>query len=425
MFSAPSRGLVWLRLLLACLYLIFACSAAWAQKASGALALPVVANGTDDAPLPPASWRFVVSGDSRNCGDIVMPTIAAQIRPLKPAFYWHLGDLRAIYKIDEDIQFSTENEASPISCTTYQRLAWSDFVDHQIRVFGDLPFYLGIGNHEVIPPKNKEAFRRQFYDFLDVPALRHQRLIDHEPDEAEPYYHWIQGGVDFIYLDNANGFFSENQLTWFFRRLNDAMNSSDIKTLVIGMHEALPDSVANNHSMGDISNDPRGDVTGSLVYNALLNFNKAMKVNAPAAKDKFIYVLASHSHFYMENIFNSDKLKKVGAPLPGWIAGTAGAERYALPDGFPPSPTAVRDTYGYLLGTVKANGEIEFAFKPVEKAAVPSSVQQRYPEDFISWCFEKNSKNQPKDPKYAATSCPLPLPDANRTDAEKDRKNGH
>jgi len=50
-------------------------------------------------PLPQDSWRFIVSGDSRNCGDIVVPAIAAQSSLFTPSFYWHLGDLRAIYKI--------------------------------------------------------------------------------------------------------------------------------------------------------------------------------------------------------------------------------------------------------------------------------------------------------------------------------------
>ena len=52
--------------------------------------------------VPPkeGTWRFIVSGDSRNCGDVVMPAIAAQaIEKYQPAFYWHLGDLRAIYKM--------------------------------------------------------------------------------------------------------------------------------------------------------------------------------------------------------------------------------------------------------------------------------------------------------------------------------------
>ena len=38
--------------------------------------------------------------------------IAAQSSLFTPSFYWHLGDLRAIYKIDEDIAFSRANMAN-------------------------------------------------------------------------------------------------------------------------------------------------------------------------------------------------------------------------------------------------------------------------------------------------------------------------
>ncbi len=49
------------------------------------------------------SWQFTVSGDSRNCGDVVMPAIAADALKHQPSFYWHLGDFRATYTFDEDI----------------------------------------------------------------------------------------------------------------------------------------------------------------------------------------------------------------------------------------------------------------------------------------------------------------------------------
>src|SRR5450755_5051476 len=48
-----------------------------------------------------ATWRFAVSGDSRNCGDIVMPAIAQGVLRDGASFYWHLGDYRAIFTFDE------------------------------------------------------------------------------------------------------------------------------------------------------------------------------------------------------------------------------------------------------------------------------------------------------------------------------------
>ena len=53
---------------------------------------------------------------------------------------------------------------------------------------------------------------------------------------------------------------------------------------------------------------------------------------------KHVYVFASHSHFYMEDIYRTDAWK--GKVLPGWIVGTAGAQRYVLPKGVTPAGPA-------------------------------------------------------------------------------------
>src|SRR5579862_3364204 len=59
-------------------------------------------------------WYFAVSGDSRNCGDVVMPAIAAGVIQSGASFYWHLGDFRAIYEFDEDMQHQPEHLAKPM-----------------------------------------------------------------------------------------------------------------------------------------------------------------------------------------------------------------------------------------------------------------------------------------------------------------------
>ena len=317
-----------------------------------------------------------------------MPAIAAHSAQFAPAFYWHLGDLRAIYKVDEDIAFSKANEGRNLSCETYHRLAWSDFIANQIEAFGDLPFYLGIGNHEAILPKDEDGFKREFASWLDQPTLRQQRERDKEPAQPEPYYHWIQGAVDFIYLDNASDCFSPAQMLWFAHRLAAAKSDVSIKSIVVGMHEALPDSFANNHSMGDKKEEPDSYDTGHKVYEALLDFSK----------DKPVYVLASHSHYYMEDIFSTPTLTANGAkPLRGWIVGTAGAQRYPHPPTVPPAPArTILDTYGYLLGTVSAEGNIEFTFQEIHESDVPQYVRTRYTAKTLPFCFEHNSLS--KDP---------------------------
>ena len=379
--SDVSGGALTIRLRLVALTFMLACRiAAFAQSTTSSAAKVPTATT-----LAEGYWRFIVAGDSRNCGDIIMPAIAHHSAQFVPAFYWHLGDLRAIYKIDEDMSFAAQNKAEVLTCDNYQRRAWSDFVENQIAPFGDLPFYVGIGNHEVIPPKNEEAFKRHFFDWLNLPALQKQRQMDRETLMPEPYFHWIQGGVDFIYLDNASSFFSDDQQTWLFRRLQSATSNPEVKSVVVGMHEALPDSITNDHSMGDNSADPRARPSGENVYKALVAFRDKSK--------KPVYLLATHSHFFMENIFDTPKLKENGVkPLPGWIVGTAGAVRPPLPPGAP--PTSQTDVYGYLLATVSSDGTIQFTFEEVRESDVPPYVQERYAPTAVPWCFAHNSTNR-------------------------------
>jgi hypothetical protein len=87
-------------------------------------------------------WLFAVSGDSRNCGDAIMPAIAKSALEHKVEFYWHLGDFRLGYAIDEDMQ----NQAGgQLTLSEYQKKAWDDFLAQQIAPFGSLPVHLDIG----------------------------------------------------------------------------------------------------------------------------------------------------------------------------------------------------------------------------------------------------------------------------------------
>lgn len=79
------------------------------------------------------TWRFAVSGDSRNCGDVVMPAFAKSVHAHKADFYWHLGDFRIGYDVDEDMQQS----GNKLSITEYQKTAWDDFITHQVELQPD------------------------------------------------------------------------------------------------------------------------------------------------------------------------------------------------------------------------------------------------------------------------------------------------
>ncbi|MGH9684884.1 MAG: hypothetical protein ACRD4S_14885 [Candidatus Acidiferrales bacterium] len=329
------------------------------------------------------TWSFAASGDSRNCGDVVMPAIAAGAKQRGASFYWHLGDFRAIYKFDEDMQHQPENVAKPMVIIDYERRAWNDFLQNQIAPFGDLPVFLGIGNHETIPPKTRDQYIIQFADWLDSPVLRAQRLKDDPHSHAlTTYYHWIQRGVDFINLDNATADqFDRAQMAWFKKTLRADESNPEVHTIVLGMHEALPESISKGHSMNE---SPTGTESGREVYADLLK--------AQNDAHKHVYILASHSHFYMEGIFNTEYWRANGGVLPGWIVGTAGAERYALPTGSDKARAAKTNVYGYLLGSVKPNGVIDFAFRQLNESDIPAAVTERYSQQFVHWCFAENSE---------------------------------
>jgi hypothetical protein len=329
------------------------------------------------------SWQFAVSGDSRNCGDVVMPGIAAGVKSTGAAFYWHLGDFRKNSDFDEDIQHQPEHIAKPLSISNYQKIVWDDFIQNQLQAFGDLPVFLGIGNHETVWPHTREMYLIQFADWLEMPVLKNQRLLDNPKSrKLTTSYHWIQGGVDFITLDNAvDNEFDADQLEWFEKVLQLGESNPQVRTVAVGMHEALPDSVASNHAMDD---SPGGIASGRRVYADLLK--------AQNDSHKRVYVLASHSHFYMQDIFDTDYWRANGGVLPGWIIGTAGAVRYPLPKGTNPDPAkAQTNVYGFLLATVKPDGQIDFAFRRLNESDIPGDVVQRYKSEFVHWCFAENS----------------------------------
>ncbi|HUJ13662.1 MAG TPA: metallophosphoesterase [Thermoanaerobaculia bacterium] len=325
------------------------------------------------------TWKFAVSGDSRNCGDIVMPAIAAGVKADGAAFYWHLGDFRALYKFDEDMQAASK---TPLLISAYESAAWPDFLRNQIAPFAPLPVYLGIGNHETIG-RTRGDFVTQFGDWLTRSDIQAQRLADDPNDHTvRPYYHWVQGGVDFINLDNASpDQFDVAQLAWIKRVLDrDAANPS-VKTVVLGMHEALPHSLGCDHSMNESA---QGEYSGDQVYRELLHLRDTA--------NKKVYVIASHSHYLLRDVYDSPYWRARGGVLAGLIVGTAGAVRYRLPDtaqGFPPE-RARTDTYGYILCTVAQDGTITFDFREIPRSAIPPDIASRYGEAGLDFCFNEN-----------------------------------
>ena len=363
------------------------------------LLAPLVLALTFAQPSPaqqnPDSWRFAVSGDSRNCGDVVMSAIAQSVIQSQPRFYWHLGDFRAMYMVDEDIQQRYPDKLPPAE---YLQIAWADFIDNQVRPFGPVPVRLGIGNHELIG-RTPADYLAQFGYWLDAPELRQRRLADNPKDPSlKTYYHWKERNIDFIYLDNSpdDGAFSDDQMQWFEGILARDKTDDEVKTVVVGMHRALPNSLACGHSMNGDAGAPseNGVKSGRRAYSDLLQWKHDAK--------KFVYILASHSHFFMQDLYDTKYWQNRGEVLPGWIVGTAGAKRYVLPDLSPAMKEKTKaETYvwGYLLANVAPNGEIKFDFIKVGPDNVPQSVHDLYGDKFVyNFCAEGNRDDTKHDP---------------------------
>lgn len=344
------------------------------------LILTLSAAAFADVQTAASPWTFAVSGDSRNCGDFVMPAIAAKVKNESDVFYWHLGDFRWISSPDEDM-LAMQPAGRPLSKSEYLQRAWDDFLEHQMVSFGSFPVFLGRGNHENAKPMTREGYIAKFSSFLSRPEILAQRKADGDGSEAvEPWYHWTRDGVDFITLDNASpDEFSDAQMRWLRAVLErDLAPNSGIRTIVAGMHEALPHSTSSDHAMDDWDEGIR---TGELVYTWLFDAQ---------AVGKHVYILASHSHFYSPNIFNTPYWKQHSSVVvPGIIIGSAGAHRYKLPQFA--DKASKTNIYGYLQGTVRLDGSIDFVMHELSESDLIASKWPNAPLGAIHDCYIHNS----------------------------------
>jgi len=327
-----------------------------------------------------ASWTFAVSGDSRNCGDFVMPAIAAKVKAEKDAFYWHLGDFRWMSKEDEDMT-AMQPAGSPLSLSEYQQRAWDNFLQYQMASFGSFPVFLARGNHENVKPMTREGYIAKFSSYLTRPEIVAQRKADGDAgNPVQTWFDWTENGVDFITLDNASKEeFSDAQLRWLRGVLDrDLAPHSGIHTIIAGMHEALPHSTTSNHAMDDWE---LGIRSGETVYAWLLNAQTA---------GKQVYILASHSHFYAPNIYDTAYWRQHGGVLPGIIIGSAGARRYVLPSGV--DKASKTNIYGYLQATVHGDGSIEFGLHELSESDLVQSKWPNAPLDAIHDCTIHNTE---------------------------------
>jgi hypothetical protein len=326
-----------------------------------------------------ASWSFAVSGDSRNCGDFVMPAIAAKMKAENDRFYWHLGDFRWMSEPDQDL-LAMLPAGTKLSKSEYRERAWDDFLARQITAFGPVPVFLGRGNHETVD-RSRDDYIAKFHSFLTRPEIEAQRKADGGfSASVETWYHWTENGVDFITLDNAaRDEFSEKQLKWLRSVLDrDLDPHSGVRAIVAGMHEALPHSTGAEHAMDDWD---MGILTGEMVYTWLFDAQAA---------GKHVYIIASHSHYYSPNVFNTPYWKRHTARVvPGWIIGGAGAHRYKLPK--TAAKGARTDIYGFMQGTVHSDGTIDFNLRVLAEDDLKKARWAEAPLDAIHECFVDNS----------------------------------
>ncbi len=351
--------------------------------------------GVENVSQPGKSWYFTVSGDSRDCGDLIMPKIAKSIESIRAQtpveFYWHMGDFRRMYDVDCDwikrrnpgFDCANRGALAANDMNDYLDAAWSDFIEQQITPFGPTQVFLGIGNHELLANRTRGDYRRAFQKWLTQEPLHSQRMYDSAnyhlyTNEGGTYYHFIKNGVDFIYLDNADGTeFDAAQITWLGQVLkadgametDDSAKKNDVKTIVVGMHAALPYSKSRGHAMDATC---QGLCSGRLVYDMLRR--------AQTDFGKHVYLFASHSHYFQEDIFQTAQLQ--GQALPGWLVGTAGAEQYK-------SDFWQSIQYGYLLVEVRVDGTINPKFKPVTRD-MPPRISGEGGDKLTAFCYERN-----------------------------------
>ena len=327
-----------------------------------------------------SDWSFAVSGDSRNCGDFVMPAIASKVKAEKDDFYWHLGDFRWMSQPDQDM-LAMLPAGTQLSKEEYQQRAWDDFLTRQVEPFGSVPVFLGRGNHDAVPPMTREGYIQKFYELLDRPEIAAQRTADGaSAAPIGPWYHWTHNGVDFITLDNAtHDEFTVAQIRWLRSVLDhDEAPHSGIRTIMAGMHEALPHSTGSEHAMDDWE---IGTQTGEKVYRWFWDA-QAMGLH--------VYLMASHSHYYSPDIFDTPFWKGHATDVvPGWIIGAAGAHRYRLPKDA--KPGAKTHFYGYLRGTVHADGTISFALHVLSESDLVEAKWPTAPLDAIHECYIHNA----------------------------------
>jgi hypothetical protein len=265
---------------------------------------------------------------------------------------------------------------------SYLKAAWDDFAQNQVAPFGQMPFLLGIGNHEVIG-RTRDQFVAHFRTLLDIDPIRRQRETDDPNDHTvRPYYHWRAPGTDLINLDNAFSVFDQAQSDWTMKVIAADEADSEVKVLLVGMHESLPDGYSQDHSMNQGADKGK---SGRAIYRRLLEFRRKT--------GKQVHVFSSHSHYYLEDIYNTGSWQSSGGVLPGTLIGTAGAQHFSVPPEVKSFAAWAENQYGYALVRVDPNGgtrAVDVRFVPVKRQDISAAAISKFGRNAVDFCFSQN-----------------------------------
>src|SRR5262249_47793403 len=135
-------------------------------------------------------------------------------------------DCDFVYKRYPDLRWDClkrpEEKLPADQMNVYLSGAWDDFLAEQIKPFGSLPVFLGIGNHELAGNWMRDDFRRKFQRWFTSAPIHLQRVQEGRREQSPFFstegatdYDFVLNGINFIYLDNADlQGFSPAQLDW-------------------------------------------------------------------------------------------------------------------------------------------------------------------------------------------------------------------
>ena len=131
-----------------------------------------------------------------------------------------------------------------------------------------------------------------------------------------------------------------------------------------------------------MNESPRSTETGRRVYASLLKARDSGR--------KRVYVLASHQHFYMADVYDSQYLREHGGVLPGWVIGTAGAQRYSAADAVAAGRNDERLWIAAGDGRARRRNQVRVP-EGRRSATFRDVIVRALDKALVRWCFASNT----------------------------------